>query len=46
MPRQGNKLGLTACCGLCLIAAIAGDGQTQFSKLSGLRTSWPQENLN
>lgn len=27
-PRQGNKLGLTADCGLCLIAAIAGGGQT------------------
>lgn len=27
-PRQGNKLGLTAGCGLCFIIAIAGGGQT------------------
>lgn len=45
---KGNKLGFTAGCGLCFICwCWWWWPDTQFSsKLSGLHTSWPQENLN
>lgn len=44
---KGNKLVFTAGCGLCLVCwHWWWWPDTQFSKLSGLHTSWPQENLN
>lgn len=46
-PREGEQLGFTAGCGLCLICwHWWWWPDTQFGKLSGLCTSWPQESLN